>query len=232
VFAPVSWAVGFLRAPLDLAAHGLLAWRREIYGSAESISLSGGLEDNVFSLEPLTGGVRPRELVVSTANPEWTALFDCGVQGGDPTTTIGYLARTLKVQGVVVVAIRDVPATAGHPQQFGARQLEMFAPIATEFLNYVRIISVVQDGGRWRFDADGTVQDFEDVEAYGRRRIAERFTDTMLADYAAALGLRPFDNEFFPGPSVLVRNPAVPPPGAHVLTLRDAQRRTGIVSPQ
>jgi hypothetical protein len=110
--------------------------------------------------------------------------------------------------------------------------LEMFAPIATEFLNYVRIISVVQDGGRWRFDADGTVQDFEDVEAYGRRRIAERFTDTMLADYAAALGLRPFDNEFFPGPSVLVRNPAVPPPGALVLTLRDAQRRTGIVSPQ
>jgi hypothetical protein len=228
-FAPVTSAMGFLRAPLEVVADGLVAWRREIHGSAQSDRLPGGLRDHVLALEPLTGGVRPRELVVATESPEWTAVFDCGVQGGDPTTTVGYLARTLRLQGVVVVSIPDTPATAGRPQRFGARQLEMFAPMSTDFLNYIRTVSVVRDGDRWRFDANGTVQDFEDVGAYKRRRVAERFTGMMLVEYAAALGLRPFEGEFFPGPSVLVRSPAVPPPGALVLSLQDAQQRAGIV---
>ncbi len=116
--------------------------------------------------------------------------------------------------------------------RYGARQFEMFGPIATSFLNHVRAVSLVRDGERWRFDAAGTVQDFEDVEAYERRRIADRFTSSMLVDYAAALGLRPFEEEFFPGPCALVRNPAVPPPNAVVLSLRDAQRRAGIVPAQ
>lgn len=232
MFAPVTSAMGFLRAPLDVVADGLVAWRREIHGSVQSERLPGGLRDHVSNLEPLTGGVYPRELVVVTANPEWTAVFDCGVEGGDPSTTVGYLARTLPVQGVVVVSIPDVPPAAGRPQRFGARQFEMFAPIPTDFLNYVRTVSVVRDGDRWRFDANGTVQDFEDVGAYKRRRVAERFTSTMLVDYAAALGLKPFERGFFPGPSVLVRNPAVPPAGGLVLSLEDAQRRAGIVPVQ
>lgn len=229
-FAPVTSAMGFLRAPLEVVAEGLVGWRREIHGAAaQSERLVGGLRDHVSRLEPLTGGVMPRELVVSTANPEWTATFDCSVQGGDPSTTVGYLARTLKTQGVVVVSIPDAPEGPGRPRRFGARQFEMFAPISTDFLNYVRTVSVVRDGERWRFDANGTVQDFEDVETYKRRRVAERFTSEMLVNYTAALGLRPFDGDFFPGPCVLVRNPAVPPPGALVLSIRDAQRWAGIV---
>ncbi|WP_382401679.1 hypothetical protein [Flexivirga alba] len=129
----------------------------------------------------------------------------------------------------MVVAIPDVPGKAGQPPRYGARQFEMFAPIPTNFLNYVRTVSVVRDGSRWRFDVNGTVQDFEDIEAYKRRRIADRLSATMLADYAAALGLRPFDQNFFSGPSVLVRNSATPPPDAVVSSLRDAQKRAGIV---
>jgi hypothetical protein len=184
---------------------------------------------NITALEPLTGGVRPRELVVATANPEWTAIFDCGVQGGDPTTTIGYLARTLKVQGVALASIPDVPAGSDQPLRYGARQFEMFAPIRTDFINYVRTVSLVKDGTRWRFDANGTVQDFEDVEAYSRRKATDRFTSAMLVDYAAALGLRPFEEDFFPGPCVLVRNPSVPPPNGFVLSIRETQQRYGIV---
>ncbi|MDQ1292322.1 MAG: hypothetical protein QG608_200 [Actinomycetota bacterium] len=101
--------------------------------------------------------------------------------------------------------------------------------MSTDFLNYVRTVSVVRDGDRWRFDANGTVQDFEDVGAYKRRSVAARFTGSMLVEYAAALGLQPFEGEFFPGPSVLVRNPAVPPPGALVCSLQDAQQQAGIV---
>ena len=221
--------MGFLRAPLDVVAEGLVAWRRRIHGSATLEPLGGGFQANVSALEPLTTGVRPRELVVSTRNPEWTAVFDCGIQGGDPVSTVGHLARSLKLYGVVVASIPDVPAAAGQPPRYGARQLEMFGPLATDFINYVRTISVVRDGDRWRFDANGTVQDFEDLDAYSRRKVADRFTPTMLAEYAAALGLSPFDDDFFPGPCALVSNSAVAPPGLLVLSIKEAQRRAGIV---
>jgi hypothetical protein len=232
LFAPVTSAMGFLRAPLGVVVDGLVAWRQRIHGSADWGPLDGGIRANVAALEPLTGGVAPRELVISTGSAEWTAIFDCGIDGGDPRTTAGYLARTLKVQGVAVVSIPDVRASGGRSVRYGARQFEMFGPIGADFLNHVRSVSLVRDGERWRFDANGTVQDFEDVEAYGRRKVADRFTSSMLVDYAGALGLRPFEEEFFPGPSVLVRNPAVPPPGAVVLSLRDAQRRAGIIPAQ
>ncbi len=228
-YAPITSSMGFLRAPLAVVADRLTAWRRDIHGLADACMLDGGFVDNVNLLEPLTAGVRPRELVVGTANQEWTAVFDCGFQGGDPVSTIGTLALLLKVQGVAVTSIPDLPVRGALPELFGARQFEMFGPLLTNFINHVRAVSVVRDWSHWRFDASGTVQDFEDLEAYKRRKITDRFTSSMLVDYAAALGLRPFDDDFFPGPCVLVQNPAVPPPGAIVVSLADAQRRAGIV---
>lgn len=225
-YAPVTSRIGFLRSPLADVAEALRGWRAEIHGSAAVEQVPEGLTA-LTRLEPLTGGVRPRELLVTCADPAWTAVFDCGVQGGDQTTTVGYLARTTMVQGVVVLSIPDRKAAPGVVERFGGRQLELFAPIPTDFLNYVRTISVVRDA-KWRFDANGTVQDFEDVEAYSRRRIADRFTPEMLVAYSAALGLRPFDADFYPGPSVLVTNPAVPPAGAKVLSIADTRRSVGL----
>jgi hypothetical protein len=227
-YAPVTSSIGFLRAPLDDVAEALRSWRSRIHGAVECEGLPGGLVDNVNRLEPLTGGVRPRELVVATRNPDWTAVFDCGVQGGDQVTTVGYLARTIPCQGVVVVSIRDSAGGVGLPPRFGALQLEMFGPVATDFLNYVRTISLVHDGSHWRFDANGTVQDFEDPGAYRRRKIVERFTLQMLVDYSAALGLEPFAPDFYPGRSILVVNPASPPAGAKVLSIAETQRWSGI----
>lgn len=226
--APVTSRIGFLESPLDEVADNLRAWRQEIHGSASRKRLSSGLFDNIRELEPLVGGVRPRELVVATRSPRWTALVDCGVAGSDPTSTIGYLSRTMRVQGVTVTSIPDRPAYDGRTERFGARQLELFGPIPTAFLNYVRTISVVRDGARWRFDANGTTQHFEDVAAYSRRKVADRFTDEMLVAYSAALGLEPFADDFYPGPCELVTNPSVPPPGAFVLTIDGARGRFGI----
>lgn len=227
-FAPVTSAMGFLRAPLRVVAQGLAEWRQSIHGSVQVERLDGSLFVNVPVLEPLTSGIRPRELVVATQNSEWTALFDNGLQGGDPVSTVGYLASALGVQGVVVVSIPDVPEGLGRRPRYGARQLEMFAPTATDFLNYVRTISLTRDGSRWRFDANGAVQSFEDTEAYKRRRVVDRFSATMLVEYCAALGLRPFDPDFFPGPCILVRNPATPSQDALALSLRDAQEWLGV----
>jgi len=227
-YAPVTSSIGFLRAPLPEAAEALRKWRLAIHDAAECLELPGGLVDNVKRLEPLTGGVSPRELLVATRSPEWTAVFDCAVQGGDQVTTVGYLARTIMCPGVVVVSIPDSAGGGGLPQRYGALQLEMFAPVMTDFLNYVRSISMVRDGSRWRFDANGTVQDFEDLSVYRRRKVIDRFTLQMLTDYAAALGLEPFDPGFYPGPSALIVTPTTPPPGAQVLSIAEAQRWAGI----
>lgn len=227
-WAPVTSRIGFLRAPLDEVAAHLQEWRRAIHGNAARHDLTGGLAANIHHLEPLTAGVRPRELLIATSSRDWTAVFDCGVQGGDQATTVGYLARTMPTNGIVVLSIPNRQATTDLPDRYGARQLEIFAPIATDFINYTRTISVVRNGTRWRFDANGMVQDFEDTTAYQRRKITDRFTPEMLHDYAAALDLHPWDLDFYPGPSILITNPAVPPLKDWVLTIAKTQQRTGI----
>jgi hypothetical protein len=227
-WAPVTSRIGFLRAPLDDVAGHLQQWRAAIHGTADVLRLEVGLTDSIHRLEPLTGGVRPRELLVATRSKGWTAVFDCGVQGGDQVTTVGYLARTMLAEGVVVLSIPDRRATNTTPDRYGGRQFELFSPIATDFLNYTRTISVVRTGSRWRFDANGMVQDFEDVDAYRRRTIADRFTPQMLQRYAAALDLFPWDLDFYPGPVALVTNPATPPPNAWQLSITETQARRGI----
>lgn len=229
-WAPVTSRIGFLRAPLDDVADQLRQWRTNIYGSADLQRLDGGLAENILRLEPLTGGVRPRELLVATQDKNWTAIFDCGVQGGDQVTTVGYLARIMLAQGIVVNSIPDRRATAALPDRYGARQFELFSPLPGQFLNYTRTVSVVRTGSRWRFDANGTEQDYEDIEAYTRRTIADRFTPEMLEHYAAACGLRPWDLEFYPGPSALIANPATSPPQGWQLSIADAQARYGITT--
>lgn len=116
------------------------------------------------------------------------------------------------------------------PSVTGPVSSSSLGPLENGFLNYVRTISVMRDASRWRFDADGTVQGYEDVQAYSRRRIADRFTSEMLCDYASAVGAEPFADDFYPGPSVLVSNAAVLSPGGWSLTIAEAQRRFGIAN--
>jgi hypothetical protein len=89
---------------------------------------------------------------------------------------------------------------------------------------------VIQDGPKWRFDAVGEVQDFEETAAYMRRRVTERFTDLMLIDYAKALGLDPFNPDFYPGPSVLVENMENSPKDLIVGSIQETQRQFGILT--
>jgi hypothetical protein len=227
--APVTSSIGFLRLPLDEATQALAEWRRHLHGKVGVTQLSADLPELVTALEPLTGGVRPRELLVATAEAAWTAYFDCGVQGGDPSSVVGHLTRTVRCHGVVVCSVPHTLGTSLEtPGRYGAVQLELYGPLMTDFLNYVRTISLLHDGSRWRFDANGTVQDFEQTDSYRARRVRDRFTSEMLASYSAALGLRPFAADFYPGPAVVVESPVSPPDEGKVLSLAEAQRWLGI----
>ena len=45
---------------------------------------------------------------------------------------------------------------------------------------------------------------FENTAAYTARRLTDRLTPRMLADYCAALGVDAFNDDFYTGPSRLV----------------------------
>jgi hypothetical protein len=229
-YAPITSSIGFLQLPLKETAKGLARWREQhLHAAVKVTEVRGALPELFRSLEPLTGGVRPRELLVATAG-DWTAYFACGVQGGDPVSTVSHLAATVQCHGLAVTC---VPHTLGTSLErhgrYGAVQFEMYGPLPTDFLNYVRTVSATHDGSRWRFDANGTVQPFEQTNAYTARRVRDRFTSAMLADYCAALGVRPFDESFYLERGLLVQSPVSVPPGGKVLTLAETQEWLGIV---
>jgi hypothetical protein len=219
-YAPVTAQIGFLRVPLAQASKAFTVWRAEIHGTARVTPLPGGLVENVLHLEPLTAAVRPRELLIATGNPEWTAVLDCGIRGHDQIPPVGYLSRALKCQGLAVYSVPFTGPDSRSP--CGGIQFSMFGPLRTHFLNYVRTISLVQDRSLLRLDATGTGQFVEETAASSAAssppRVTDRFTLQMFARYCAVLGLRPFEEDFYPGPSVLIASPQ-PVPAARALPL-------------
>ena len=228
-YAPITSSFGFLRVSLDEAVEALVGWRRSLVAGEVSVEDAGPFPECLHRLEPLIGGVRPRELLVE-ASDGWTAYFDCLLRGADAVSAVGYLARTIPCQGLAVCAI---PHTAGRPGlkhgQFGAVQFEMLGPLRTEFLNYVRTVSSTFDGSRWVFSADGTEQWFEETEAYTARRVRDRFTSDMLERYCKALDLDVFDPQAYGPQSRLVRSDVPVPQDAYVMSLEQVQRWLEIV---
>jgi hypothetical protein len=228
-FAPITSSIGFLRVGLDEAAGALANWRRSLVTGQVSVEEAGSFPDCLCLLEPLVGGARPRELLIENQGG-WTAYFDCLLRGTDAVSTVGYLTQTLGCQGL---AISSVPHTAGLPGinrgQLGAVQFEMFGPLRTEFVNYVRTVSASHSGSQWIFSATGTEQWFEETNAYKARRVRDRFTSEMLERYGMALDLHIFNPASYGPRSVLVRSVVPVPAGAHVMSLKQAQHWLGIV---
>jgi hypothetical protein len=221
-FAPITSSIGFLEVPLDDAAEVLEAWRRSLYPAVTVSRPRDGFPDVLGRLEPLVGGARPRELLVGAGR--WTAYFDNSLRGTDAVSAVGHLTRKLKCQGL---AIDVVPHTVGAPGvregRMGAVQFELFGPLDTEFLNYVRTVSVVFDGSRWQFTATGTEQAFEEVDAYRSRRMRDRLTSAMLERYCQALGIDVFDPSFYGPDAVLVESTVPMAPDGMVMTLQQVQ---------
>lgn len=114
----------------------------------------------------------------------WTAMLTDGPLGTD----VGMLP-SLAAREIDCMAIR---ATAVGPEsdRFGAVVLEVFDPSSTEdLLRCRRSISAADDGWRWVFSQVGVPFEFEDLGAYGRRRIRDRFTPAMLNEYLRSLGV-------------------------------------------
>lgn len=126
----------------------------------------------------------------------------------------------------------DLVGTPGAPEApFGAIEFILLGPLPTDWLNYVRSIAATHQDSRWEFTATGTVQPYEDLAAYRRRRVVDRFTPQMLAAYCAELGVRPFDASFYGPRSLLLTSPSPGIENGMVVPLAEAQRLQGIRRP-
>jgi hypothetical protein len=81
--------------------------------------------------------------------------------------------------------------------RYGIVALEVYGPRQTDWLNYVRTLYAMNDGGRWVFGQSGEPFPFEKQEQYQSRRVKDRFTFGMLKEYLHHLGLSPFDEDFY-----------------------------------
>jgi hypothetical protein len=227
-FAPITSSIGFLKMPIGDATDALERWRTRLYGDIAISRPTDGFPEALRCLEPLTGGVRPRELLVRCGD-DWTAYFDCGLRGTDAVSAVGHLTSEHHCWGL---AIDVVPHTVGLPGvrhgRMGAVQFELFGPHRTDFLNYVRTVSVAYDGG-WRFHTHGQVQPFEEVGTYRARRVRDRFTSEMLERYCRAVGVDVFNAAAYGPDATLFESPEPVPQDGYVMTLEQVQEWLEIV---
>jgi hypothetical protein len=219
-------ALGFVRSPLASVASWLLNHQQTIQakrgGSADARPITQGLEDSLRTLLPLTAVESRRYLLLATRS-EWTAYLDNGRRGTD-TAILSHIASTLACQAVRAYSAEQTKDRAGRVLQYGARIFELYGPEKTNFLNYVRTISVANDGGRWRIDLGGTPLASEDEAWFSPRKVADKFEHEHLAALLNSLGIDAYDESFYLPQGVLVERSGPTGPGYAEYHLEDLHR--------
>jgi hypothetical protein len=199
-YAPLTDTIGFLEAPFETVVYEDKQWRAELGGYAGR-RVSGGIRELLEALLPLTGPLLRYEWVESPSM--WTAYFDNSRIGGDPFGPISYLSKRLGSRGVIVSFRPQTERTEG-----GAR-FDLYGQEPVDWLNCTRCVCAINDGGRWTWDEIGSVQPFEEIAHYRAKRIRDRLTEEMLERYCKALGIRPFDADFYGQSGFLVENKSI-----------------------
>ena len=219
--APLTYSIGFLNAPITEVADAITQFLTRISLSPTLTPLSGNLEDNLLHLQPLTVNTRPKTLLTSTTTPGWTALFDAHAHGDGVAQICPMMAREMSVRGYCVASV--LPSSIAT-KSLGGRQFWVLGP--EQLLGHIRSINLIENyPGKRHFEARSEVQPYEDLEAYTNRRRTQRLTDDMLLDYTAAVGLHPWDEDFYTNPSYLITNTSKP---LLSHTLKQAQTELGI----
>ncbi|VEI13428.1 hypothetical protein [Trueperella bialowiezensis] len=205
-FYPVTEGIGFIAAGVNELADSFETWRRTWDGGGEEGRFfHGDFEQLLASMEPLD---RSQTAFVQTANPQWTAVFSndsTAGQGSDGSVAAKRL-RCDYVQASIGFASEN-PATG-----FGAKAGWLFYYTMPSFPYGVNMYVQVSDQGnhrvKWQFDHSAAFMPFEDLASYEKRRIVDRFSPQMVIDYCRAVGIDPYNEEFYSGPIFVVENSA------------------------
>jgi hypothetical protein len=227
--APITSEIGFIEGPIARVVEAFIAWQAPLQLGGVTLTshqVSGDLETALRSLLPLTSDERRRYLFTPTRS-RWVAYFDNGHRGTDVFSAISYLARTIKVNAVRVMAIPNtIESNVGQAKgRYGGLMLEVYGPQRGHFLNIQRSVGLINDGGRWRFDANGPPFPFEKTDRYAAKSTKERFSFADLVEYLDAFEIRAFSDNFYEvsdAQLILKNGPALPDSRAY--TLEEARR--------
>ena len=215
---PVTGAYAFFDAAIGQVAEVLTAWRRGLGLQPVELPVAGSLREVLRPLEPMSLG--HRELLLGTQS-DWTAYFSNQRTGADEAP-VSQIATMLRCRALFLVWW-PVPS---HE----ALRFQLLADHPTEFLNHERTIDVGRDDdGRMVFAATGRPQPYEDARSYTARRVADRLTPTLVDSYCRAIGLRPFEVNFFASEGLLITTRDPRPDLSY--TIADQQARYGFEPP-
>lgn len=201
--APVTSEIGFLEVDHAAAVAAFVSWQKPIQENRGVVLcerlVEGSLNQVLKTLNPLTSVERRRFLFVPTFSTRWVAYFDNGHRGTDATSVISFLAKRIGCMGIRVVAIPDQKevSASGASGQHGATIMEVYGQDDTDFLNYIRSVSVTNDGKKWCFSQAGVPFHFENLSNYKNREVKERFTGELLESYLNDFGISPFNEDFY-----------------------------------
>lgn len=189
---PISSTVGFLERPLGEVVEFFASWQKSL-GPLRRIKtkfFESELEAAFLKLEPLHE--RKSKYLLMATDSRWTAIFDDVYTGPDVTGDVIHATKTLGCNGVRVVV------DPGFKESHYACILEVYGPQAcNKPLNYVRTVTLADDGDRWVFHQSGKPYDFEKTEFYERSRKKDRFNFDLLSEYLGHFDIHAFEDGFY-----------------------------------
>lgn len=232
-YAPITKEIEFLECDAKAAADAFQEWQEGIQSkrgvSLRRRELTGSFPAKLERLLPLTN-IESRRFLFLPTRSNWTAYFENGWRGNDASAVSYLCEHKLRCRAIradyAAHTIRKTPE--GQRGNYGVTILEVYAADSKgcSFLNFRRSIFAANDGGPWKFGANGEPPfDFEDLERYKAPRIRDRFTPEMLDDYLHHFGIRFFDPDFYeaPQPAYLIAKEGPCAPGMKEYSLEEAR---------
>ncbi len=196
---PITSDLGLIQANVDSVATAIASWGAEL-GIQRTSHCAFTLADVLKKLEPLSAEMRRLAIVPTKAG--WSAVFQSGISGSDPSSLMPVLSGRLRADAMRVCATSTNAKYAATIWENYVGSLPGHGGVAP----HGRTICAANDGGRWKFFSSGELFDFEDEGSYAKARVRDRFTKEILARYLAHRSLHPFEDSFY---NVSVDRPAI-----------------------
>lgn len=232
--APITSEYGFVEASVEKLARWFCEWQSTLMAprgiAVHMRTAQGSLRNALALLAPLTIVERKRFLFLETRSP-WVAYFDNGARGTD-AGVLSHVALELHCRAVRLVSIPDTLGRSPRREatgRFGGSVFTLYGPSPTPggFMNQLRSISAINDGGKWSFAQSGKPLEGEDLAAMGNRSIAKRFGPEQLNRCLQSLGIHAFTEDFYTGRSFLVERRGTFAPGVLEYSLDEARALVG-----
>ena len=191
---PITNEIALVELPFDQAVEAFLEWQRPLWQRHAELTtriVHGDLEGILHALEPMHT-VRNNRTALIPTSANWTAFFENLDRGPDLDSTMHSLThRTGRQSLLMAITLREINGVPRQTTMLDSTKFHLRGPIE----RYLQ--AWINDSDRWTWDVAGDIQPFERPELYQARRIKDRLTIETMTEYAAALGLRPFDADFY-----------------------------------